>query len=206
MQFLDKLKTWWTFKQNRGHRGKRLHILDAGSFSGSRRRGGRPAPLENLQLLRSLSQFARKEQIAVSVVLEGRPLREAEHGHSFEGVNVYYAESSDDAGDLVISLMRDGLRRNQVTVITSDPQIEERALVAGGTTMRGSTLRKAMDSVSGPEGGRDRDPSHQQNRRRQRRRRRGPRPEGGEGGEGGGGGGGGGGGNDAVRQLVDLVE
>lgn len=195
MSFLDKLRTWWTFKQNSGQRGaQRAYILDCAGFLGSRRNGGRTSPSDQIQLLQRLARFAEKERIKLNAVLEGKELREVRNGGTYKGIVVHFADRSKSPSDIVVQLLKETLRRSPVTVITSDRHLEERVLVTGGTSMRGSTFKKALESVAGSSSGRN--DSGGPRRRSSRNRRRPPRKKDKPGQDS----------DSSVRDLVDLVE
>ena len=169
MSMFDKLRAWWTFKQNSGHRGtQRTYVLDAAGLFSQRRGGNRPSPSDHVQLLQRLARFAKKEQIGLTVVLEGKELREVRNGKTYQDVLVYFADRSTPAADVVAKVAGDALRRQAVTVITADTALEQRVHDGGAATMRTATFRKALDSVAGGSSER----SSQEQRRRPRRRRR----------------------------------
>jgi hypothetical protein len=201
MSWFEKFKTWWTFKQNSGHRGApRTYILDGAGLGGQGRGGARLSPPECVQVLERVSRFTQKEQIRMVAVFEGHSLREVSDGGDFKGVTVHFVEKATELTDKVLAVLRDNRRRGAVTVITGDRRMEENVHEAGGQTMRVSTFRKAMEGALGGNGGppdgprRDRD----RDRDRHRRHRRPPprsaesapeKPSG-----------------DKVSDLVDLVE
>jgi hypothetical protein len=125
-------------------------------------RGAGVGPVERLQVLKRLAQFAGREQIRVQAIVGGRPLREVNHGGNLDGVTVYFAENAQDATDQIAKLYRGG-----AVVVTSDAQIEERIAGLGGQTIKISTLRKAIEGDGG--GG-------QEIRGDRSQRRRGDRP------------------------------
>jgi hypothetical protein len=179
MSFWDKLRAWLQVRKGDRSAAKRVYIIDAGHLA-SRNGGnrGRIPPRAQLDTLRRLGQFARKESIQIHAVFEGRPLRKAPDGGKFEDVTVHYAPKGDALPDLVVDLMKDASRRKEVTVITSDRRLEERVLVNGGTTIRVSTFRKALEATIGSRGGHhQRDPSQRRRRRRRRPRSGAPREE-----------------------------
>jgi predicted RNA-binding protein with PIN domain len=192
MSVFSKFRTWWT--SNKGHGssgGPRLYIVDSSALFTRRRGGSRPSPTEQVQLLKKISSFGGKEKLRVRVVLEGRPLREAAEGGTYNGVTVHYADRSSKTADVVVKVLKDGLRRHAVTVITSDRKLEERVLVLGGETMRATTFRKALD---GAGGGEEKGSSSQKRRPPRRRRQPKSRDKQEES-------------PDApIRELIDLVE
>jgi hypothetical protein len=152
MSFFDAIRALWAPKG--GHRGKRLYLVDAGRLLGSGSGGERVSPREQVQVLQQLSRFAEKEGIGVEAVFEGRALREVANGEEFGKVTVFFAEKASDLPGLLIQRLRAGLRRSGVTVITSNSQVEKEAADLGGSTMRPSTFRRAMENG---QGGGDRD-------------------------------------------------
>jgi len=202
MSVLDKIVALWTTK---GSRGKRLYIIDAAHLFSGGRGHGRLSPRDQVQALQKLSRFAEKEGIRVQAVFEGKPLREVDHGGDFNGVKVFFADKGDKLPDLVLNIYRKG-RRNSPVVVTSNRDIEDAVRGAGGATIRSQTFRKGMDNGSSGGSGRS---EGARGRGRQRPRSRGqrrrpkqdqPQPqkqrsEGGKGSE-----------EQAVRDLIDLVE
>lgn len=135
-----------------------------GFFSGNGQRE-RPSPRDQFALLQQVAKFAEKEALSVSVVIDGRPLREAPDGKHFKSVAVYYVEQSGQIGERVLALA--GRGRGAV-VITQNREIERQARERGVSTLRNATFRKGMEETessagSGRSGGRG--------RRRQRPRR-----------------------------------
>lgn len=219
-----------------GGSASRVCVVDGDRMVGSDRVG----PGERFQALNKLARFATREELQVKVVFGGRPLREADEGADYNGVQVFYAESAEQVQDK-ISKTLSSVGRGRAILVTSDAALEVKEISRGASTMRMSTLRKAMDpgfeaNGGGREGGapggnreRDRD---RDGGRRGRGRNRGRRPNQGEqrdnngnnGSNGGDGsenrsrpaesapaagdnsGGNSGGGNDAVKNLIDLVE
>jgi len=191
MHFIDKIKAWWTFKQNSGHRGaKRLYVLDVSALAAKSKGGPRPSPAEHVKLLEQVARFAEKERIQLSAVLDGKELREVSNGGRFNGVTVYFATHSTKVGEVMIEVLKQGLRQNEVMVITSDQRLEERVRELGGTTMRIATFKKALNGVVGTNEERS-----SGSRRRPRRKRRSSTDGRAKSSK-----------RDAVRDLVDLVD
>lgn len=192
MSIFGKMSTWWTFKHNSGHRGRRHYLIDATRLSGDGSRG-KSSPGDHLQLLRQLARFVEKEKVNLSVIFPSQALRKVGHGDEWSGVHTYFSESLDRQSDMIMGLYKQNARRGEVMVITADTALEKRVLAAGGLIMRSSTFRKALDNVTGGGSG-ERD--GKQRRGGQQNRRRGGGGQRDRGGRGGGrrGGGGGGGG------------
>ena len=163
MRLLEKLRVWWRLHKS-GEIGRRVYIVDCvGLYNGGHQRR-RMSPRSQLALLDRLSRFARHENIRITAVFEGRPLRKVGDGEIYRDVMVYYAGRPAALGDLIVRLYQDAARRDEVTVITSDRRLEERVVMSGGKTMRASTFRKAMEPVAGSQ--------ERSGKRRSRRRRR----------------------------------
>ncbi len=173
MSMFNKLRAWWTFKHNSGHRGQRRYLLDAAGLLATRKGGGRISPSDQAQLLQRLARFVKKEQIELAVVFEGKPLREVKNGR-FENLRVHFAPQGARVGELILREAKRGMQDSAVTVITADRDTEKRAGELGAATMRTATLKKGLDSVSGEA----RDSVAGPQRRGQRRRRRPSRDEG----------------------------
>ncbi len=205
-----------------GGTARRVCVVDGDRLAG----GDRVGPGERFQALSKLARFATRENMPVTVVFGGRPLREAADDANYNGVVVRYGETPDEVrSKLVKSLASAG--RSRVVLVTSDASLESEAFSKGYGIVRVSTLRKAMEPAGGEggsssrEGGGfsgnrdrgDRDGGRNRNRNRNRGRRpqgdapqgTNPPAEGNRPAEGsapaptaGG--------NDSVKNLIDLVE
>lgn len=134
-----------------GSRSGKLYIIDAAQlFGGGSERLG---PRDQVQVLQHLSRFVEKEKIGVQAVFEGRALREVAHGENYGGVQVFFADSTANLQNLLLDLVKKGLRSKQTVVVTSSRQVEERAILMGGLTLRPSTFRKAFENGGGDRGG-----------------------------------------------------
>lgn len=190
----DKLKAWLTRRKGgRVAAARRVYIVDAAPLASSNGQRSRLAPRTQLNILRQLSQFARKEGIEIFAVFEGQPLHRAPDGRKFDDVVVRYAPTGQALNSLVLELLAEASRRKEVLVITADRELDAAVVSRGGTTMRVSTFKKALEKVgvslaqvSRPRQG------------RRRGRRRGPAPAGppreAESGA------------DVVHELIDVVQ
>ncbi len=161
MSLLDSLKGLFSGSSADAGPTADLHIIDTERFSG--RNGGRDrvSPREQVAMLQQLAAFAEKEKIRLCAILEGRPLREAPDRGEFKGVQVFYAERSEDVSRIALDLV--GRNRNAL-LITQNRDLERQAQAAGAQTLRSGTLRKALednggrsdDGRSGGRGGRRR--------------------------------------------------
>ena len=169
MSFFDAVKAFF----GGGSRSGKLYIIDAAQLAG----GGneRLGPRDQVQVLQHLSRFAEKEKIGVQAVFEGRPLREVAHGENYGGVQVFFAENTANMQNLLLDLMKKGLRSRQAVLVTSSRPVEERAAAMGGMTMRPSTFRKAFENGGGGGDRGDRGDRGGRDSRRRGDRRRPPR-------------------------------
>jgi len=213
MSLLDKIVSIFS-----GGGGGQHYIVD-GARLVDERNGSRLGPREQINVMNQLARFAQQEKIRVSVVFEGKVLREVEgDGGEFKGLTVYFVENEAALKERLGKLARSG-----VTVVTAAVN-EEIARSRGARVIRASTFRKALESQGGGNGGeRDRERGRDRggrDRDRDRRRQRPPRPNRPE--SGGGQSDNGGGeadenepvgdergrreDNDTVRNLIDLVD
>jgi hypothetical protein len=168
---------------------------------------GRAAPRQQLQILRSLSRFVQREKIKVTAVMAGSPLDKAPHNKVFEGVRVRYAKSAEAMGrELARALKQAG---SAGVMVTEDAALEKKVLSSGGTTLRLSTFRKLIDdgmdqSSGGGNSGGNSGGNNRQGGRRPRRKKNphpqqqpnaAPKEEKENSG-----------GNDAISQMIDLVD
>jgi hypothetical protein len=174
----------------------RTYIVDIGGIDRGKTRRERMSPGVQVKHLQRLARFTQREEIPVSVLLEGKELRAVEHGGDFQGIKVYFEADGDAFAKTMLSLVRDRLSRHAVTVITDDAALDVAVQGAGGQAMRLSTFAKALDASTGPSDGNGSSRSDSSARRpRSRRRRNDPEPKPAVQG-----------GDETVRDLIDLVD
>lgn len=146
----------------------RVYLVDAEKMADTRE-GGRPGPSERFRAIQILASFAEREKVTMVAVVGGRPLREVAHGEAFNGVRVFYAEAEQSLADQIQRVL-DRELRGRATVVTNDKELETALRGRGVSTLRLSSLRRAMDGGSGEGGGdgggRGRDRDRDRNRRR----------------------------------------
>ncbi len=103
------------------------------------------SPRDHAAILKDVWRFAAREGIRFQLVFTGRPLREAAEGVEQKGVVAYYVETRDACKATILRLVKDGLRKNNVVVCASDPQVEAQSLELHAECMRPLTLKKAFD-------------------------------------------------------------
>ena len=143
MSILDTIKAFFSGDSRSG----KLYIIDAAQLSGSG--SERLSPRDQVQVLQHLSRFAEKEKIGVQAVFEGRALREVAHGENYGGVQVFFADTTANLQNLLLDLLKKGMRSKQAVLVTASRPVEERAISMGGMTMRPSTFRKAFENGGG---------------------------------------------------------
>ena len=141
-------------------RTARRIVVDATSFvaAENRDRGGQPNPRDHFNVLRFLADFAAREQLDITAVFTGRPLREAPDGKPYKNITAYYAENVGAMEERILGLVRQFGPR-ETLVVGMSPGLEQKAMGLGAMCMRTSTVRKALEE-------KERQP--QQNRRRPR--------------------------------------
>lgn len=163
-----------------GGSARKVCVVDGDRLVG----GDRVGPGERFQVLNKLARFATREEMQVKVVFGGRPLREADEGSDYNGVQVYYAETPEDVRKKITRTIS-AIGRSSVVLIVGDAELEQEQTSNGFSTMRTSTLRKAMDPAN-EGGGRDNGGGRERNDRgdrgdrgdrRGRNRNRGRRPQ-----------------------------
>ena len=168
MSIFDSIKAFFAG----GSKAGKLFILDAAQLSG----GGseRLGPREQVQVLQHLSRFVEKESITVQAVFEGRALREVAHGDKYGPIQVFFADSTANMQNMLLDLLKKGMRSKQTVLVTGTRAVEERAISMGGLTMRPSTFRKAFENGGGGGGDRGGDRGDRGGRDRRRGDRRRP--------------------------------
>jgi hypothetical protein len=129
-----------------GGSASKVCVVDGDRLAG----GDRVGPGERFQALNKLARFAAREELTVKVVFGGRPLREAGEGEKFNDVQVFYGETSDEVRKRLKKLAGGG-----AILVTSDQALENESADRGTATMRLSTLRRAMESSTSENGGRE---------------------------------------------------
>ncbi len=125
-------------------------VVDGDRLAG----GDRVGPGERFQALSKLARFSSRENLPVTVVFGGRPLREAGDDSDYNGVTVRYGETPDEVrAKLSASLAKAG--RSRAALVTSDAEFEAQMTAKGYGSLRVSTLRKAMEPPGSENGGRE---------------------------------------------------
>lgn len=143
-------------------RSARKVVVDATSFAAAENKGRpggfQPNPRDHFNTLRFLADLAAREQLDITAVFTGRPLREAPDGKPYKNITAYYAENAGAMEERILGLVRQFGPR-ETLVVGMSPGLEQKAMDLGAMCMRTSTVRKALEE-------KERQP--QQNRRRPR--------------------------------------
>ena len=159
--------------------GEQVFLVDAAGLV-QLQQGQKISPRNQIDLLQRLSRIAQAESIPIQVFFEGEPLNKVGNGERFDDITVWFVTESKELPEKILAGVKDLSRRKQVTVITSDSRLEERAVVNGAKVMRSTTFKKAFDKTSS---GRGREGARREGGRGRGRggSGRGPRGSGGEG-------------------------
>jgi hypothetical protein len=193
MSFIDALKRLFAGAETRR---TNLYVVDASRLTGS---SARLSPRDQIDIMKRIGRFAEREGLEVHTLFEGKPLRVADHGESFNGVTVYYTGDNGSRENLALKHVRRGLRGGGCVFISGDPALSARAEAAGAQLLSSSTFRKVVDAGGAGAGPETRPASGNSRRRRGRRPNRKPKDDR-EGGS-----------NedkpqDVVSELLDIVE
>ena len=188
---------------------KPVLVVDATAVLRTKGVRGRPAPRQQLQILRTFSRLVQRENVRVTAVLSGKPLDKAPHNKVSEGVRVRYAKSDENVGKELLKAVK--ASGTCGVLVTDDISLEKRVLRDAGSTLRISTFRKLLDdagdaSFSGNGGGDNGGGQRSGGRRPQRRKKNPPKqqqqkaqkpaqPKGDKND-----------GNDAISQMIDLID
>ncbi|MFC1454284.1 NYN domain-containing protein [Verrucomicrobiota bacterium] len=125
---------------------KQYCIVDANGFIEKRFReaNGQPNPRDNFIVLKNLANFVYREDIKLTAVFIGRPLREAGEGKLFKGVTVFYTNDEKSLSKKIIQLAKSGSSHNKPVIITDDRNTEQEAVKTGSQCMRLTTFKKSM--------------------------------------------------------------
>ncbi|MBN2684157.1 MAG: hypothetical protein JXR40_02655 [Pontiellaceae bacterium] len=137
-------------------------VVDVEALNESLGIKGNVAPRNQLQTLRRLSRFARREKLDVVAVVAGSPLNKAPTGKKFEGIQVLYCA---DSKDLPAFLAKTTRAKGSGAILVSGNAAAEKLLGTNVSKLRMSTFRKAFDL------GGDQEPQEQRNNNAQRANR-----------------------------------
>ncbi len=117
-------------------------VVDVEALNESLGMKGNVAPRNQLQTLRRLSRFARREKLEVVAVVAGATLNKAPGGKKFEGIQVLYCA---DSKELPAFLSKTTRAKGSGAILVSGNAAAEKLLGANVSKLRMSTFRKAFD-------------------------------------------------------------
>ena len=141
---------------------KRYYIVDGGTLDSNSSDRQRLSPRNQMDMLRRLSRFVKREKVELCVIFEGKALNDAPDGKKHQDVMVYYAPQKTSYR---IGQLCDEKRGWQVLVITTDKNVESETMRKNGELMHSTTFKKALES-DGSNGGRERFSGQKDNGRR----------------------------------------
>ena len=88
-----------------------------------------------------------RQNVAVTVVFDGKPLDGITDGSDVDGVTVYVARPGSDADNRIVELARAAPEPEQILAITSDRQLIDRLQELGVETMRSGRFRRLLEEM-----------------------------------------------------------
>ncbi len=105
-------------------------------------------PGDQLAILRRLSSFSDKEELPVTIIFVGRPLRKVPEGSRQGAVVVRYA-MPDQVNKVAEQAVKEARKTHSAVMVSDRPELEKFARRERIRHLRGSTFEKAMDAISG---------------------------------------------------------
>ena len=111
--------------------------------------GGELNPNDQIAILRRLSTFTGKEDIAVTIIFPGRPTRKIPDGTKQGDVQACYA-THDQLRKVVEHAIREAQKERSVVLATNNPDLEALARHNRLRHIRATTFEETLDTVCGP--------------------------------------------------------
>ncbi len=92
--------------------------------------------------------MTRHQQVAVTVVFDGKPLDGINDGSDVDGVTVFFARPGSDADERIVELARYATEPEQILAVTSDGQLNDRLQDLGVETMRSGRFRRLLEEMA----------------------------------------------------------
>lgn len=106
-------------------------------------------PGDQLAILRRLSSFSDSEELPVTIIFMGRPLRKVPEGARQGAVVVRYA-MPDQVSKVTEQAIREARKGHSPVLVSDQPDLAKLAHREHIRHILGSTFEKAMDSITGP--------------------------------------------------------
>ncbi len=123
-------------------------VVDTVALNESLGMKGNVSPRNQLQTFRRLARFAQREKVGLVAVASGSPLNKAPAGKKFEGVVILYSKSAADHSKYLAKTVRS---QGAGSILISGDGAAEKLLGNSAKKMRISTFRKAFDTGGGDQ-------------------------------------------------------
>ncbi len=127
-----------------------MYLVDGNNVMGQRAGWHRDKPAAQRRLIAELAEMTRQQNVAVTVVFDGKPLDGITDGSDVDGVTVYFARPGSDADERIVELVRDATEPEQILAVTSDRQLTHRLRDLGVEAMRSGQFRRLLEQPSRP--------------------------------------------------------
>lgn len=155
-RILHSVKRWISGKApTQGAKSALVYV-----FSSARGDNHELPPGDQLAILRRLSSFSDSEELPVTIIFVGRPLRKVPEGARQGDVVVRYA-MPDQLGKVVEQALREARKGHSPVLVSDHPEMIKLARRGHIRHILGSTFEKSMDAITGPikkEGREQREP------------------------------------------------
>jgi hypothetical protein len=125
-------------------------------------------PGDQLAILRRLSAFSDKEEMPITIIFLGRPLRKVPDGAQQGAVVVRYA-MPDQIEKVTEKAISEARKTHSAVLVSNLPELEKLARRERIRHILGSTFEKAMDAINGPLRKESREPREPREPRQDRR-------------------------------------
>ena len=124
-----------------------MYLVDGNNVMGQRVGWHRDKPAAQRRLIAELAEMILRQNVAVTVVFDGKPLDGITDGSDVDGVTVYVARPGSDADNRIVELARAAPEPEQILAITSDRQLIDRLQELGVETMRSGRFRRLLEEM-----------------------------------------------------------
>lgn len=137
----------------RGAPSASAHLLvHLPSLSDAKKGAARLSPGDIIQQMNRLSSFSKREELQISAIVDGKPLRDVEDRKPFKGIMTFFVESESNINSVLNDAVRHVRQGGRGVLVTSNAQYEKSAEALGIEMIKAATLLKGIDT-SFDEGG-----------------------------------------------------
>lgn len=144
-KLIHAVKGWIKGSAPKGRRTTMVYVYSPGKEAS----GGELNPNDQIAILRRLSTFTGKEDIAVTVIFPGRPTRKIPDGTKQGDVQACYA-TNDQLRKVVEQAVREAQKERSAVLATNNPDLEALARHIRIRHIRATTFEETLDTVCGP--------------------------------------------------------